>query len=269
MPTAVLDFETLRKFADTLHSTVRNSGRVIMEIYESDFGVETKADKSPVTAADEASEAIILESITAMTPDIPFVAEEHIAAHGFPKFDGHTFWLIDALDGTKEFINKRSAFTVNVGLIIEGVPSLGLIYAPAIDEFFCGIVCPTTGERAASVIRNGYQNPMSVRSVPEDGVIVVSSYSHQIKEPMDEFLAKHTVKDIIAIGSSLKFCLIAEGKADLYPRFGPTSEWDIAAGHAVLRAAGGNIRTLNGEDMQYKKVQDNYLNGTFVAAGTP
>jgi len=269
MSAAALDFATLKRFADTLQSTMRESGRVIMEIYDSNFDVETKADKSPVTAADEESEAILLETITEMTPSIPFVAEEHIAAHGFPDFDGKTFWLIDALDGTKEFINKRSAFTVNVGLIIEGVPSLGMIYAPARDEFFTGVVCPATGERAASVIRNGHQNSLSVRSIPDDGVVVVGSYSHQVKEPMDEFLARHTVKDMIAIGSSLKFCLIAEGKADLYPRFGPTSEWDIAAGHAVLRAAGGNVRTFDGEDMQYKKVQDNYRNGTFIAAGTP
>ena len=269
MTTSALDFSILSGFADRLETTVRKSGQMIMEVYSSDFDVETKADRSPVTAADEASEDIVLKDLKVLAPDIPFVAEEHVAAHGFPEFDGGTFWLIDALDGTKEFINKRGAFTVNVGLIVDGVPSLGVVYAPARDELFRGVVCPLTGERAASVVRKGIRKDLSTRLVPDDGVIVVGSLSHQVKEPMEEFLARHTVKDMIAIGSSLKFCLVAEGKADLYPRFGPTSEWDIAAGHAVLRAAGGSVKTFDGEDMQYKKVKDKYINGTFLAAGIP
>ncbi len=269
MTTSTFDFATLKRFADRLESTVRESGAAIMEVYVSDFDVETKADKSPVTAADEASEQIVLRDLAEIAPDIPFVAEEHVAAHGFPEFDGTTFWLVDALDGTKEFINKRGAFTVNVGLIVDGAPCLGVVYAPARKELFCGLICPFAGEQAASVVRNETSNEITVRPVPDDGVTVVGSLSHQVRQPMEDFLAKHTVKDMIAVGSSLKFCLVAEGKADLYPRFGPTSEWDIAAGHAVLKAAGGSVRTFDGQEMQYKKVHDNYINGTFLAAGTP
>ena len=269
MTTSTFDMATLRGFADRLESTARESGAAIMDVYESDFDVETKADKSPVTAADEESEHIVLRDLAKIAPDIPFVAEEHVAAHGLPEFDGTTFWLIDALDGTKEFINKRGAFTVNIGLIVDGVPCLGVVYAPARNEMFCGLVCPETGEQSASVVRDENRSDISVRPVPDEGVTVVGSLSHQVRQPMEDFLAKHTVKDMIAIGSSLKFCLVAEGKADLYPRFGPTSEWDIAAGHAVLRAAGGSVKSFDGREMQYKKVHDNYLNGIFLAAGTP
>lgn len=264
-----LNFDVLSGYADVLEDTVRACGQVIMDIYETDFDVETKADKSPVTAADEASEAVILKALSALAPDIPFVAEEHVAAHGFPEFEGDTFWLIDALDGTKEFINKRGAFTVNIGLIVNGTPCFGLVYAPARDELFRGVIWPATGERAAFVERGGIKEILSVRPVPAQGVTVVGSYSHQVKEPMDNFLSGHTVEDMIAIGSSLKFCLVAEGKADLYPRFGPTCEWDIAAGHAVLSAAGGSVKSFDGADMVYKKANENYLNGTFLAAGTP
>ena len=269
MTTSTFDLAILKGVADRLESTAYESGAVIMDVYESDFDVETKADKSPVTAADEASEQIVLRDLVEIAPEIPFVAEEHVAAHGFPQFDGDTFWLIDALDGTKEFINRRGAFTVNIGLIINGAPCLGVVYAPARKELFCGLICPETGERSAFVVRNDTRSDISVRPIPDDGVTVVGSLSHQVKQPMEDFLAKHTVKDMIAIGSSLKFCLVAEGKADLYPRFGPTSEWDIAAGHAVLRAAGGSVKPFEGREMQYKKVRDNYLNGTFLATGTP
>ncbi len=269
MPAPHLDFATLSTLAEHLTATVRESGTAIMEVYNSDFDVETKADKSPVTAADETSERIVLDTLAKIAPDIPFVAEEHVAAHGFPEFAGHTFWLIDALDGTKEFIKRRGAFTVNVGLIIDGVPCLGVIFAPARDELFCGVVCPETAQSKAAVIRGGTEAEISVRPVPDDGVVVVGSYSHQVREPMEEFLAKHDVIDMIAIGSSLKFCMVAEGKADLYPRFGPTSEWDIAAGHAILRAAGGSVKTFDGKEMAYKKVEANYINGTFLAAGAP
>ena len=269
MTLPTLDFATLMGFADRLESTVRESGRAIMDIYQTDFDVEFKTDKSPVTAADEASEVIILRDIAILAPGIPFVAEEHVAAHGFPEFEGNTFWLIDALDGTKEFINKRGAFTVNIGLIIDGMPCFGVIYAPARDELYRGVIGPEEGKRAASVEREGVKEDITVRAIPDGGVTVVGSLSHQVKKPMDDFLAGYTVENMIAIGSSLKFCLVAEGKADLYPRFGPTCEWDIAAGHAVLRAAGGSVKSFDGEAMPYKKEKENYLNGTFLASSTP
>lgn len=240
-----------------------------MEIYETDFEVEIKSDNSPVTAADAASEKIILKALAQIAPDIPVVAEEQCAAEGFPEFDGATFWCVDALDGTKEFIHKRGSFTVNIGLIIDGTPALGLVYAPARDALYRGTTCPTTGNRSAEAVREGVRGEITVRATPDNGLTVVGSASHQVKDAMDAFLADHDVHEMIAIGSSLKFCLVAEGKADLYPRFGPTCEWDIAAGHAVLSAAGGSVKLFSGDPMPYKKASANYLNGPFLAANTP
>lgn len=264
-----LTLEDLESYADTLENTVLECGRAIMEVYESDFQVETKDDNSPVTAADEASEAIILRDLARIAPDIPVVAEEQCAAHGFPEFDGTTFWCVDAMDGTKEFIKRRGDFTVNIGLIIDGVPALGVVYAPVHKTLYRGAVCPQTGECRATVDHDGQRSALSVRAVPEDGLTVVGSASHQVKDAMEAYLAQHNVKEMIAVGSSLKFCLVAEGKADVYPRFGPTCEWDIAAGHAILRAAGGSVKTFDGDEMPYKKETANYLNGTFLAASTP
>ena len=241
-----LDLVTLNGYADHLEKTVRESGKAIMAVYKTDFEVETKTDLSPVTAADEASEKIILRALAAIAPHIPIVAEEQCAAQGFPVFEGTTFWCVDALDGTKEFINRRGDFTVNIGLIIDGIPALGLVYAPAHNVLYRGAISPTTGERSTILERDGVRSAMSVRPTPAGGITVVGSASHQVKEAMEAFLARHTVKEMIAVGSSLKFCLVAEGKADLYPRFGPTCEWDTAAGHAVLRAAGGSVKTFEG-----------------------
>ena len=269
MTTQSLTFATLQTFADQLEETVRESGEAIMDVYESDFEVDRKSDNSPVTLADEASEEIILKAVAKIAPDIPVVAEEQCAAHGFPEFEGTTFWCVDALDGTKEFIHKRGDFTVNIALIIDGVPALGLIYVPANDVLYRGAVCPESDSRSAIVERNGERTDIAVRPKPANGLTVVGSASHQVKDAMEEFLASQDVHEMIAIGSSLKFCLVAEGKADLCPRFGPTSEWDIAAGHAILRASGGNVKTFEGDDMQYKKESENYRNGTFLAAGIP
>jgi 3'(2'), 5'-bisphosphate nucleotidase len=257
-----LDLVTLNGYADHLEKTVRESGKAIMAVYKTDFEVETKTDLSPVTAADEASEKIILRALAAIAPHIPIVAEEQCAAQGFPVFEGTTFWCVDALDGTKEFIKRRGDFTVNIGLIIDGIPALGLVYAPAHNVLYRGAISPTTGERSTILERDGVRSAMSVRPTPAGGITVVGS-------AMEAFLARHTVKEMIAVGSSLKFCLVAEGKADLYPRFGPTCEWDTAAGHAVLRAAGGSVKTFEGEDLPYKKTAVNYLNGAFLAASTP
>lgn len=269
MTLPALDLATLNRYADRLELTVRESGNVIMGIYESGFEVEFKDDKSPVTAADEASEAVILRDLAEISSHIPVVAEEQCAAEGFPEFEGDTFWCVDALDGTKEFIKRRGDFTVNIGLIVDGVPALGLVYAPARGVLYRGVVCPVSNEREAIVERDGERKPASVRPTPAEGLTIVGSASHQVADALEEFLDGRNVEQMIAIGSSLKFCLVAEGKADLYPRFGPTCEWDIAAGHAVLRAAGGSVKTFGGEPMVYKKEAVNYLNGAFLAANTP
>lgn len=269
MTSPTLDLATLNGYADRLEHTVRESGNVIMEIYESGFEVEFKDDKSPVTAADQASEAVILRDLAEISPDIPVVAEEQCAAEGFPKFEGNTFWCVDALDGTKEFIKRRGDFTVNIGLIVDGTPTLGLVYAPARGVLYRGVVCPVSGDSEAIVERDGERKPASVRPTPTEGLTIVGSASHQVADALEEFLDGQQVEQMIAIGSSLKFCLVAEGKADIYPRFGPTCEWDIAAGHAVLRAAGGSVKAFDGAPMVYKKESVNYLNGTFLAANTP
>ena len=262
MNAAGLSFEHLESWAETLSNTAQAAGRVIMPIYESDFEVKAKPDHSPVTAADQAAETVVLEGLAALAPAFPIVAEEQVAAMGYPSFDGTSFWLVDALDGTKEFVNHRGDFTVNIGFVHDGVPVLGVIYTPVRDETHVGIAFG--GRRHAQVMRNRTWSNFACRKRPQK-VVVTGSKSHQIQSELDAFLAKYDVAESIAVGSSLKFCMVAEGKADLYPRFGPTSEWDTAAGHAIVRAGGGRVHTFDGVELAYKK--DGYRNGRFLAEG--
>lgn len=245
---------------DHLLAAAHEAGQAIMEIYRTDFDVRRKNDASPVTEADEKSEAIVTRALRELTPDIPIVAEEAYAAGNRPDVSGGRFWLVDALDGTKEFVNKRDEFTVNAGLIDENVPVFGVIHAPALSTTYWG------DERG--VYRrdaDGNVDRITSRAPAEDGLIVMTSRSH--KEGEDEFLADYTIKGQKHAGSSIKFCLIACGEADFYPRLGPTSEWDIAAGHAILAAAGGSVCTMEGDPMIYGKSSNNYLNPHFIARG--
>ncbi len=220
----------------------------------------TKADGSPVTAADQAAEDIILPALRALTPDIPVVSEEEASKGLSPQVTGNRFWLVDPLDGTKEFLSGNGEFTVNIALIDHGVPVLGVVVVPALGDIYAGAAPGTavledkTGERC-----------INVRPIPEDGLTVVGSRSHGDADAMQKFLGDRKVAEFRAAGSSLKLCLIARGEADLYPRLGTTMEWDIAAGHAVLRAAGGRVETLDGEDFGYGK--PGYKNPHFVASG--
>ncbi|MDX2224945.1 MAG: 3'(2'),5'-bisphosphate nucleotidase CysQ [Rhodospirillaceae bacterium] len=257
-----LSFDLLAGWADTLADAARTAGDVILRIYNSDFAVTTKADASPVTEADQAAERVVLAALEALSPKLPVVAEEQVAAKGFPDFAGNTFWLVDALDGTKEFIQRRGDFTVNIGLVVDGVPALGVVHAPVRNETFVGVVLDD--RRQASVTRGGATQTIRCRQRPAR-VAVVGSRSHQVKGPWEAFLARHDVAETVSVGSSLKFCLVAGGKADLYPRFGPTSEWDTAAGHAVLRAAGGRVHDFDGAELRYKK--SGFRNGHFLAEG--
>jgi 3'(2'), 5'-bisphosphate nucleotidase len=234
------------------------AGEAILEIYHTDFEVRSKADSSPVTAADEKAEGIILAGLADLAPDIPAIAEEAYTAGVRPDISGGTFWLVDALDGTKEFVNKRDEFTVNIALIENGLPIFGIVHAPAISRTFWGGSFGAYAQDAGAEKR-----AIEARAPAEDGVVVVASRSHRSGE--EEFLKDYTVKNVINSGSSLKICLIAAGEADLYPRLGPTSEWDIAAGHAVLAAAGGSITQLDGAPFVYGK--ENILNPHFVAKG--
>lgn len=238
---------------------VRAAGDVIMAIYATDFSVRGKDDASPVTEADEKAEALILPALAALTPDIPVVAEEAVAAGNVPQV-AERFWLVDPLDGTKEFINRNGEFTVNIALVDNGTPVLGVVLAPALGRLFAGAV----GEGAFIEDASGRRS-ISCRVPPEAGLTVVASRSHGDAAALDAFLARRKVAELRGAGSSLKICLIAAGEADLYPRLGRTMEWDIAAGHAVLAAAGGRLTQVNGDALPYGK--PDFANPHFVAWG--
>jgi 3'(2'), 5'-bisphosphate nucleotidase len=226
---------------------IRDAGRVIMEIYATDFDVTRKGDASPVTAADERAEAVILAGLARIAPGIPVVAEEEVAAGRVPEV-GERFWLVDPLDGTKEFISRNGEFTVNIALVERGRPVLGLVFAPAVGRLFGG-----AEGQGAWVEDPGGRRTITTRAVPAAGLTVVASRSHGDEAALDAFLAGRTVASRTNAGSSLKLCLVAAGEADVYPRLGRTMEWDIAAGDAVLRAAGGIVNTVAGPVLQYGK----------------
>jgi 3'(2'), 5'-bisphosphate nucleotidase len=245
---------------DGLIAAAVAAGAAIMKIYASDFATNRKADKSPVTEADVAAEAIILKALAALAPDIPVIAEEQAAANGLPLEIGRRFFLVDPLDGTKEFIARNGEFTVNIALIEDGVPVLGVIQVPALDEIYAG-----QGNVAVRRRGQGALETISARSVPAAGAVMTISRSHAAREVVKaENFGEHIAATLVA-GSSLKFCRIAEGVADLYPRFGPTMEWDTAAGHAILAAAGGTIATNDGAPLSYGKA--GFRNPHFIARG--
>jgi len=235
------------------------AGEVILEYYDGKIEVMHKDDESPVTLADVAAERVILDGLAELTPDIPAIAEEAVAAGKVPDVSGGPFWLVDPLDGTREFIGCNGEFTVNIALIEEGRPTLGVVHIPA-----KGLSCWTSGPGRAQCRDAAGTRAIAVREPDEAGYVVVASRSHRDART-DEWLESMAVKSFAAAGSSLKFCLVAMGEADLYPRLGRTMEWDTAAGHAVLRAAGGSVRTLEGDDLRYGK--PGFENPFFVARG--
>jgi len=242
------------------------AGCAAHEIYLGDFEVQRKADRSPVTAADHAAEAIILKHLAQAAPGVPVVAEEEVAAGRLPVI-GNEFFLVDPLDGTKEFVQKRGDFTVNIALISGGDPVLGVVYAPVTSALYVGNV--TAG--MASRSREDPSAPVTpreavrVRPVPKQGLTVVVSRSHATAET-ETYLQQYPVAERVSVGSSLKFCLVASGEADLYPRLGPTMEWDTAAGHAVLVAAGGSVSAPGGVRLTYGK--PGLRNSFFIASGS-
>ncbi|MBC54228.1 MAG: 3'(2'),5'-bisphosphate nucleotidase [Gammaproteobacteria bacterium] len=236
--------------AELLHiltQVARDAGRVIMAIYATDFAVRGKQDESPVTEADEQAEQVIVTALRKLTPGVPVIAEEAVAA-GHLERAGALFWLVDPLDGTREFVNRNGEFTVNIALIEDGAPVLGVVYAPAIDRLFAG----AAGE-GAFVVDDAGRRAIQTREVPAAGLTVVASRSHGDPQRIEDFLAGRKVAERRNAGSSLKICLVAAGEADLYPRFSRTMEWDIAAGDAVLRAAGGRLTDADGQLMRYGK----------------
>ncbi len=250
-----------------LRLIAERAGKEILAYYaEADeIEVREKADSSPVTEADEAAEDFILEALGKLTPDIPIVSEEAASAGLVPDISGGTFWLVDPLDGTREFLSGNGEFTVNVALIEHGVPVAGVVHAPALAMTWCGNKPANASGRATFSETDQPPMEISARQMPKEGILVVASRRHGDTVELDRFLADYTVEKMISAGSSLKFCLVAAGKADLYPRFGRTMEWDTAAGHAVLRAAGGRVETRDGRPLTYGK--PGFENPYFIAYG--
>lgn len=242
-----------------------DAGDVMMEIYAREFSVAEKADRSPVTEADGAAEAVILEALAKLTPEIPVIAEEAFSEGKVPDI-GDLFYLVDPLDGTKEFINRNGEFTVNIALIDKGIPVAGVVYAPAIHRMFAGN--SASGATQCKVTDNKQEEAraIQVRDAAGQPLVAIASRSHRDAKT-EEYLDHYNISNIVAAGSSLKFCLVATGEADIYPRHGRTMEWDTAAGHAVLRAAGGDVTRLDGSPFLYGKASEGFANDFFVAKG--
>jgi 3'(2'), 5'-bisphosphate nucleotidase len=245
------------------------AGEAIMAVYAGPIDVERKADASPVTEADRRAEAIILQGLRQAWPEIPCVAEEEVSAGKLPSLGEGAFFLVDPLDGTKEFVNRREDFTVNIALIEAGVPVAGTVYAPARGALYSG-----AGKKASRAMVNASGTvegrvAISVREAAGPPVIVASR-SHRTPET-DAVISRFPGAELVSVGSSLKFCLVAAGEADLYPRLGRTMEWDTAAGDAVLRAAGGTTLTLDGRPLTYGKrlpgQPDDLANPSFICHG--
>jgi 3'(2'), 5'-bisphosphate nucleotidase len=236
------------------------AGAVILQHYRGNVAVRAKADASPVTAADEAAEAVILVRLAELTPEIPVVAEERVASGHVPEIERGAFWLVDPLDGTKEFVSGNGEFTVNIALIEAREPILGVVLAPALGQAWWG----ARDRGATARDADGNTRVIAVRNAPASGPVAIASRSHRDTETQ-AFLDQAGCTACISAGSSLKFCLVAEGQADLYPRFGRTMEWDTAAGHAVLSAAGGRVTTRDGAPFRYRK--PGFENSPFIARG--
>lgn len=247
------------------------AGAVEMGYYNGEIVTETKADSSPVTAADRDAETLILQALSRLAPGIPVIAEEAVAAGSVPEI-GNVFFLVDPLDGTREFINKRDEFTVNIALIEDGVPTLGIVYAPALSALYLTDGPGRAVEACVAPVLEGAQAPpfeltrIEARFPDPAALVAVASRSHSTPET-ESLLARYPVAARRNAGSSLKFCLLARGEADIYPRLGPTSEWDIAAGHAILAAAGGSVTKLDGAPLRYGKREARFLNPHFIAWG--
>lgn len=228
------------KLAQVSRRAALLAGAKIMEIYQADdFEVRSKSDESPVTEADEAADALISQILAEAFPDTLIVTEEQAASHAQ---SAENFLIVDPLDGTKEFVKRRGDFTVNIAYVENGVPVRGVVYAPAKDRLFYTQADGTSVEEtgALAVDSVGETKPIRVSTPDNSGLIVVASKSHR-DQATDDYINKYAVKDMTGAGSSLKFCLVATGEADFYPRLGRTMEWDTAAGHAVLLGAGGQV----------------------------
>ena len=246
------------RLLDAIAVAAREAGEAILAIAARGFEVESKSDRSPVTEADRAAELIILAALSRAAPGVPVIAEEEVAAGRIPAHDD-TYFLVDPLDGTKEFVRGGDDYTVNIGLIVGGSPRLGAVFAPATGALHVGLV-----GYGAWVEQSGGRRPIAVREAG-DPPVAVASKSHFNQATADYLDQAASGCGHLAVGSSLKFGMLAEGRADIYPRLSPTSEWDTAAGHAVLLAAGGRVDGPDGTPLRYGKRA--FINRGFVATG--
>ncbi len=251
----------LTSLVDPVVALAEDAGRAILEVYSTDFEVQEKDDESPLTQADLASHRWIDAGLKSLTPDIPIISEES----GLPAFEvrraWRRYWIVDPLDGTKEFVNRNGEFTVNIALIEDHRPVLGIVHVPIQDKTFVG--CKGLGAECRD--RGEDPVPIAVATTSHTPTRIVGSRSHR-GASLDAFLAKVGEHELVPMGSSLKFCVVAEGGADLYPRLGPTSEWDTAAAQAVVEQAGGSVVTLDGKPMKYNAKAD-ILNPHFFVIG--
>lgn len=257
--------------ADALLPAVLEAGRVQMHHYVSGTAVERKADSSPVTEADRQSEAILVAALQRAAPGLAIVAEEAVSTGGLLSV-GSTFFLVDPLDGTREFIEGRPEFTINIALIESGQPVFGIVYAAALSRLYAtlgpelAVEADVAPDAQIRLFADATMRPIRAREADPRHLVALVSRSHMTQETRD-WLSRFAVASYKQAGSSLKFCVIAAGEADLYPRLGPTAEWDTAAGHAVLSAAGGRVTTLDGAPLGYGKAGSRFLNPHFVAWG--
>ncbi|MGH6811235.1 MAG: 3'(2'),5'-bisphosphate nucleotidase CysQ [Methylocella sp.] len=255
--------------ADIFAEIALEAADAVMAVYAGDSRARRKLDGSPVCDADDAAEAIILKRLAMRLPNVPVLAEE-AASRGEKMVAGQTFILVDPVDGTREFLSHNGEFTINIGLVADATPIAGVVYAPALRQLWIGGTTASTCEVApgAALPPPGKRRVIHARPAPQQGLTALVSRSHA--DPATEaFLAKLPVEERRSAGSSLKFCVVAEGQADVYPRFGQTMEWDTAAGDAVLRAAGGIVRDRAGRPLRYGKAEAQFRNGPFVAWGDP
>lgn len=265
--TAAFYKTALDRTSGELAAIAVRAGVAIMEVYRSDFVTRTKADSTPVTLADHRAEALILPALAALLPGVPVVSEESYDATRPLPHDSGRFVLVDPLDGTREFVKRNGEFTVNIALIEAGRPVAGCVYAPALGElYYAGTHAYALAQRADAAFDAAAATPIEARVAPAGGAVALVSRSHRDPDT-ERFLATVDGVQQESIGSSLKFCRIAAGRADLYPRFGPTMEWDIAAGHAVLQAAGGGVTAPDGSPIRYGKFAHGLRNGPFIARG--
>jgi 3'(2'), 5'-bisphosphate nucleotidase len=248
-------------YLDEARALARQAGEKILAVYNTDFAVEEKDDKSPLTAADLASHTTIVAGLKALTPDIPVLSEESATIPYEERAAWDTYWLIDPLDGTKEFIKRNGEFTVNIALIHAGVPVLGVVHVPVSGVTYAGC----EGRGSIKEVPGVGERPIHVRKLGDGPVAVVGSRSHQ-GDSLKAFLARVGDHEMVSMGSSLKICLVAEGAADVYPRLGLTSEWDTAAAHCVVNQAGGSLTGLDMQPLRYN-TKDSLLNPFFFVFG--